>query len=400
MREKAIWAVLHKSWEESQKHERLLKTILMNISGEQLWSAPEQELRHQFPDVPAEVWRCFVKRRAGTDLSKVESYLNLNKIDILLYSVPEYPAILREIHQPPAILYKKGNLALQDLPELCIAVVGSRKADAYGLGVAQELGRDLSRADVCVISGLARGIDAKAHEGSLEGPAGTVAVQGCGIDRVYPKQNTALAEAILSHERGCIVSEFPLGSEPLAWHFPQRNRIISGLARGVVIVQAAVKSGAFITIETALEQGKDVFAVPGQIHNPLSAGPHRFLQEGAKLTTSVNDILEEYNHEPMTLFPELDVNAPVKTMSNSESKKSREDQYKSEETPLPAVSLDVSLNEEESRVLQCITAEPITIEELAYLCRMPIAQLMPVLSMLELYGLVQQMIGRKYIRIG
>lgn len=386
MREKAIWAVLHKSWEESQKHERLLKTILMNISGEQLWSAPEQELRHQFPDVPAEVWRCFVKRRAGTDLSKVESYLNLNKIDILLYSMPEYPSILREIHQPPAILYKKGTLSLNDMPELSIAVVGSRKADAYGLRAAEELGRDLSRAGVCVISGLARGIDAKAHEGALKGQAGTIAVQGCGIDRIYPKQNTALSEEILSHERGCIITEFPLGSEPLAWHFPQRNRIISGLARGVVIVQAAVKSGAFITIETALEQGKDVFAVPGQIYNPLSAGPHRFLQEGAKLTISVNDILEEYQYKPMTLFPELE--AHVSEEQNTENEEKQE-----------PVSL-VSLNEEESCVLQYITAEPVTIEELAYLCRMPIAQLMPILSMLELYGLVQQMIGRKYIRIG
>lgn len=386
MREKAIWAVLHKSWEESQKHERLLKTILMNISGEQLWSAPEQELRHQFPDVPVEVWRCFVKRRAGTDLSKVESYLNLNKIDILLYSMPEYPSILREIHQPPAILYKKGTLSLNDMPELSIAVVGSRKADAYGLRVAEELGRDLSRAGVCVISGLARGIDAKAHEGALKGQAGTIAVQGCGIDRIYPKQNTALSEEIISHERGCIITEFPLGSEPLAWHFPQRNRIISGLARGVVIVQAAVKSGAFITIETALEQGKDVFAVPGQIYNPLSAGPHRFLQEGAKLTISVNDILEEYQYKPMTLFPELE--AHVSEEQNTENEEKQE-----------PVSL-VSLNEEESCVLQYITAEPVTIEELAYLCRMPIAQLMPILSMLELYGLVQQMIGRKYIRIG
>ena len=386
MREKAIWAVLHKSWEESQKHERLLKTILMNISGEQLWSAPEQELRHQFPDVPVEVWRCFVKRRAGTDLSKVESYLNLNKIDILLYSMPEYPSILREIHQPPAILYKKGTLSLNDMPELSIAVVGSRKADAYGLRAAEELGRDLSRAGGCVISGLARGIDAKAHEGALKGQAGTIAVQGCGIDRIYPKQNTALSEEILSHERGCIITEFPLGSEPLAWHFPQRNRIISGLARGVVIVQAAVKSGAFITIETALEQGKDVFAVPGQIYNPLSAGPHRFLQEGAKLTISVNDILEEYQYKPMTLFPELE--AHVSEEQNTENEEKQE-----------PVSL-VSLNEEESCVLQYITAEPVTIEELAYLCRMPIAQLMPILSMLELYGLVQQMIGRKYIRIG
>ena len=147
-----------------------------------------------------------------------------------------------------------------------------------------------------------------------------------------------------------------------------------------------MKSGAFITIETALEQGKDVFAVPGQIYNPLSAGPHRFLQEGAKLTISVNDILEEYQYKPMTLFPELE--AHVSEEQNTENEEKQE-----------PVSL-VSLNEEESCVLQYITAEPVTIEELAYLCRMPIAQLMPILSMLELYGLVQQMIGRKYIRIG
>ena len=399
MREKAIWAVLHKSWEESMKHERLLKTLLMNISGEQLWSASELDLRHQFPDVPAEVWQCFVKRRTRTDLSKVESYLNENKIDIFLYSMSNYPAALRQIHQPPAILYWKGNFVPSDLN---IAIVGSRKADSYGLSTAEELGAELSRSGVCVVSGLARGIDAHAHKGALKGSAGTIAVQGCGIDRVYPKENTRLAEEILAHERGCILSEFPLGSQPLAWHFPQRNRIISGLSRGVVIVQAAVKSGAFITVETALEQGKDVFAVPGQIQNPLSAGPHRFLQEGAKLVTCVEDILEEYGQKPLILFPDLEESASGKQKENKNEllkKAVSEDKDTNIKEEIQETS-PISLTEEESRVLQYITAEPVAIEELAYLCKLPMAELMPILSMLELYGMVQQMIGRKYIRIG
>ncbi len=417
MREKAIWAVLHKSWEDSQKHDRLLNNLLMTAAGGQLWSASEPELLEQFPDIPAEVWQCFVRRRAKTDLSKVESYLNLHKIEMLCYSQPDYPAALKEIHQPPAILYWKGNFSPAELPlsDLNIAIVGSRKADSYGLTVAEQLACDLSKADICVVSGLARGIDAQAHKGALKGSGGTIAVQGCGIDQIYPKENAKLAEAILAHERGCIVSEFALGSPPMAWHFPKRNRIISGLSRGVVIVQAAVKSGAFITIETALEQGRDVFAVPGQITNSLSAGPNRFLQEGARLVTNANDILEEYGHKIQSLFPDLDdrnnkteKNLQIKQGNQKNSKnaidkniiKELKQEIKQEEKQTKKQEINIPLTTEESRVLQNITAEPITIEELAYLCKLPIARLMPILSMLELYGYVQQMIGRNYIRIG
>ncbi len=431
MREKAIWAVLHKSWEDSMKNDRLLKTIPLLTTGEQIWSASEPELTQQFPEIPAEVWQCFVRRRARTDLSKVESYLNLQQIEMIWYSHPQYPAALREIALPPAFLYWKGNLAPWELPtaDLNIAIVGSRKADQYGLTVAEQLGSELSRAGVCVVSGLARGVDARAHWGALKGDAGTIAVQGCGIDQIYPKENAKLAEAILNHQRGCIVTEFALGSPPQAWHFPKRNRIISGLSRGVVIVQAAVKSGAFITIETALEQGRDVFAVPGQITNPLSAGPNRFLQEGAKLVTNANDILEEYGYQPQSLFPDLDTKQKRKTKPADEAvsiqnplgqcefqKKSEKKQGNNKKTAneknesavnknnepvsVPDIPLTVSLTTEESRVLQNITAEPITIEELAYLCKLPMAQLMPILSMLELYGCVQQLIGRNYIRIG
>lgn len=366
MREQAIWTVLHKSWEESQKSDRLLRWLLLNTTGEQLWNTSEVELIQQFPQIPTEVWQSFARQRRQTDLSKVESYLNLHHIHVMLYSMASYPTLLKEIHQPPAILYWKGNL---DIPDFRIAVVGSRKADSYGLSVAEQLGSALSQAGACVVSGLARGVDAYAHKGALKGPAGTIAVQGCGIDQIYPRENRPLSQEILHHEKGCIITEFPLGSRPLPWHFPKRNRIISGLSQGVVLVQADVKSGAYITVETALEQGRDVFAVPGQIHNALSTGPHRFLQEGAKLVTCVDDILEEYGQTQL---------------------------FRAEEIPAARMKLTT----EEEQVLQHITAEPITIEELAYLSGFHMAELMPVLSMLELYGLVQQMIGRKYIRIG
>jgi len=369
MREEVIWSVLHKIWEEDSKSNRILGQLQTQTTAQALWSMSEQELLHAFPQVPPELWSQMTAQRKAFDLSKVEAYLEKNQIHILLRSHASYPTLLQEIHQPPAILYWKGHLQPSSLQ---IAIVGSRKADAYGRQTAEELARQLSHAQVCVISGLARGIDASAHHGALEGPAGTIAVQGCGIDQIYPRENRKLAEDILAHEKGCIMTEFPLGSPPVGWHFPRRNRIISGLAQGVVVVQAAVKSGAFITVETALEQGRDVFAVPGQIQNPLSAGPHRFLQEGARLVTSAADILSEYGQP--CLFAE---------------KASR-----------PTTSPAMTLSQKEEQVLNYCSAEPISIEDISYLSKLSMAELMPILSMLELYGLVRQMLGRKYIRVG
>lgn len=366
MREDAIWVALHKIWETSSSSGRVLRMLQEQTTGEFLWNMSEPERIHRFPKVPEELWTKLSAQQKQFDLSKVEAYLQQNQIHILRYSNPSYPLLLKEIHQPPAILYWKGNLTPA---ALTIAIVGSRKADPYGLNTAEQLASQLSQEGVCIVSGLARGIDARAHRGALDGPGGTIAVQGCGIDQIYPRENRKLAEQILTHEKGCILTEFPLGSLPLGWHFPQRNRIISGLSQGVIVVQAAVKSGAFITVETALEQGRDVFAVPGQIQNPLSAGPHRFLQEGAKLVTCGADVLTEYGQD--SLFKPAEVT--VATMT---------------------------LTKEEERILQYFSAEPITIEEVAYLSRLSMAELMPVLSMLELYGLIQQMIGRKYIRVG
>ena len=373
MRDETIWTVLHKAWDCGSKSGRLMRQLQMQVSGQQFWEMEKGELEQQFPQVPEALWERYFAQRKQSDLNRVEAYLDHNKIHVLLFTNPSYPSLLKEIYQPPALLYYKGNFAPADLN---IAIVGSRKADHYGLNVAEQLGSQLSCAQVCIVSGLARGIDAKAHQGALEGAAGTIAVQGCGMDQIYPRDNKKLAEQILAHEKGCIISEFPLGSLPESWHFPQRNRIISGLCQGVLIVQATAKSGACITVESALEQGRDVFAVPGQIQNPLSTGPHRFLQEGARLVTCGADILEEYGRG--TLF------VPEKKTTGK-----------------AAVSVcSPELTKEEERVLQVITAEPITIEEIAYLSKLSIAELMPILSMLELYDCIQQMIGRKYIRVG
>ncbi len=395
MRENIIWAALHKIWGAGKESDRLLRALPQCVEGSVLWEMPEAELSRQFPQVPQARWQQFVSRRKEIDLSQAEAYFLQNQIQILLYSDPAYPALLREIHQPPAILYCRGVLPAA---ELRIAVVGSRKADAYGLAAAKSLSGALSAAGVPVVSGLARGIDAQAHWGALEGAAGTIAVQGCGMDQIYPRSNRALAREILSHGNSCILSELPLGSPPLGWHFPLRNRIISGLCRGVLLVQATEKSGAFSTVETALTEGRDVFAVPGEIQNPLSAGPHRILQEGAKLVAKAEDILQEYGVE---LTPALDAAEPARTADQAEQ---APQSAPAQAPPQPASAVParapIPLTETEARLLECITVEPISIEMLSLLSHLPMAELMPALSMLELYGYVQQLLGRNYIRVG
>jgi len=204
-----------------------------------------------------------------------------------------YPADLREIHDPPARLFVRGSLP--DRP--MIAIVGSRRATPYGLRVAYRLAADLSCRGVAVVSGLARGIDAAAHRGALSGPTPTVAVMATGLDRVYPPEHTELAEQIAA--TGALVTEAPEGTAPVPSRFPVRNRIISGLSKGVVVVEAAMRSGALITARTAAEEGRDVFAVPGSVENPLTEGTHALLRDGATLVRDVDDILWEFPSLPL-----------------------------------------------------------------------------------------------------
>ncbi len=204
---------------------------------------------------------------------------------------PDYPALLKQIHDPPRRLFIDGRLPGGAM----IAIVGSRRATPYGQRVARRLGRELSAAGVVVVSGLARGIDAAAHIGALEGPTPTVAVMATGLDRIYPPEHQELAQRIRAN--GALVTEAEPGTLPLPGYFPVRNRIISGLSLGVVVVEAAARSGALVTARMALEQGREVFCVPGSIDNPLAAGAHRLLKDGAKLVETVEDVLDE--------FPEL-----------------------------------------------------------------------------------------------
>ena len=200
-----------------------------------------------------------------------------------------YPSLLYQTNSPPPVIYILGRLDL--LETCCVAIVGSRAATSYGRRVASTLARDLAIRGVTVVSGLALGIDAEAHAGALSVSGATIAVLGCGLDVVYPQQNNRLYKQI--QDTGLLVTEYPLGTTPEGFRFPARNRIISGMSYGVVVVEAAKKSGSLITAELALEEGRDVFAVPGQVDSFKSAGAHWLLQQGAKLVVSAEDILEE-----------------------------------------------------------------------------------------------------------
>jgi DNA processing protein len=200
-----------------------------------------------------------------------------------------YPRALLEIPDPPALLYAVGRLELLQLP--CFAVVGSRNATAQGVSNAESFAQALSNAGLVIVSGLAIGIDAAAHRGGLAGAASTIAVLGTGVDVVYPRRNAELAQAVAA--RGLLLSEFALGSGPTAHNFPRRNRLISGLARGCLVVEAALASGSLITARAAADQGREVFAIPGSIHSPLSKGCHALLKSGAKLVESADDVLSE-----------------------------------------------------------------------------------------------------------
>jgi len=218
-----------------------------------------------------------------------------------------YPPALAEIPDPPLLLYVSGRVEL--LVQPLVAVVGSRNASVQGRVDAESFAAALSGAGLCVVSGLALGIDTAAHEGALRGAGSTIAVVGTGLDRVYPARNRALAHRIAA--QGCIVSEYPLGMPPLAANFPRRNRIISGLAAGVLVIEAAAQSGSLITAQLAAEQGREVFALPGSIHSALTKGCHRLIREGAQLVETVDDVLMAMRLSPLAGLPQVDAAAPA-----------------------------------------------------------------------------------------
>lgn len=285
----------------------------------------------------------------------------------------DYPPLLREIHDPPSRLWGGGDRTLLS-KGLRVAIVGARECTPYGEESAFRLARDLADAGVVVVSGLALGIDSAAHRGALEGCGGkgtTVAVLGCGMDLNYPVENFELKKKIAS--QGVMITEYPPGTGTSRWTFPQRNRIISGLSSGVVVVEAGLKSGSLITANFALEQGREVFAVPGNINSPKSAGTSRLIQNGAKLVTKVEDILDELKYQT------------VKRVSSEDRPLFREEE---------------GASGEEQRILALLSNGSQNMDELIDSTGYSLERLSSLLVELEIGGRVQSLPGGRYIRRG
>lgn len=336
---------------------RKMKTGFQN--WESAWHASEAELRHY--DLPDRAIGALAKRSA---IRVDEEFEKLRKNDVwmLCEDDAEYPPLLRQIPNAPAALYGRGT---KTFPELGIGVVGTRRHTAYGARVTEMLSRDLARAGVAVISGLASGIDTIAHRATLEAHGHTIAVLGSGMDKhlLFPPENHGLASRIIA-EGGSIISEYPMGTPPLKQHFPMRNRIISGIAKGVVVVEARERSGALITARFALEQNREVFCVPGSILTPTSYGPNMLIREGAACINSAQDMLDELG------------------IDYTDKKPRANEQH----------------TEYEEKILSLLES-PHTVDELKQKVSLSAGDIISLVSMLELKGLIHDIGQETYQRI-
>jgi DNA processing protein len=285
---------------------------------------------------------------------------------ILTFRDQEYPKNLLQIYDPPPILYMRGAMEPGDPP--MVAMVGSRRGSFYGRTVTKKISKELSIAGVTVVSGMARGIDTSAHLGALEAGKGTVAVFGCGIDVIYPPENKKLFFDIIAH--GAVISEFPLSTPPEGKNFPRRNRIISGVSLGVVIVEATADSGSLITAAHALEQGREVFAVPGNVGMATSKGTHKLIKQGAKLVEEAQDILTE-------ILPQYSGPHAVGAVKRNNHP---------------------DLSDAEDNILQFLSHTPLHIDEISRMSQMEIRRVSTILLELELKGVISQLGGKMFVR--
>ena len=323
------------------------------------WNAPIEALRRMPLD--SRTIGAIERRRAAVDLDAQMERLTRYDIKALTWHDPEYPDLLREIPDLPPVLFVRGEMLPAD--RTAVAVVGTRRASAYGREAAHHLVTGLARSGVTIVSGLARGIDTVAHRTALEAGGRTIAVMASGLDMVYPSENAGLAREIM--QRGALISEYPPGIKPESSHFPRRNRIMSGVSLGVLVVEAREDSGTHLTVSFALEYNRDVFAVPGSIFSPGSRGTHRWIQEGAKLATRAEDVLEELNLA--VLGQQLELKPAVEATST------------------------------EQMLLQHLSQEPTHIDVVGRMSGLPIAEVSSGLAMLELKGLVRQTGGMNYV---
>jgi DNA processing protein len=292
---------------------------------------------------------------------------------LITYNSPYYPPLLRQIPDPPIALYTRGNFAPQD--GNAVAIVGSRRCSPYGRLIAHRLARELAARGLTIVSGLATGIDAAAHEGALEAGGRTIGVMACGLDIPYPKDHSELKDRM--SRQGAVITEAPLGATPTPGRFPVRNRIISGLSLGVVVVEAPEKSGALITAHLAADQGREVFAVPGNFNSAYSRGCHALIREGAKLVDEVEHIMEELNLALLTSPSPAPAASPAET------------------APL----LPVNLPPEEGRLLACLTLQQKYVDDLIAETSLPSSQVSAGLLMLELKGLIRRLPGNLFVRV-
>ncbi len=316
--------------------------------------------------------------RIEQDLTWLEHPAN----HLIHYQDPRYPFLLRQTQHPPPLLFVHGDPDCLCDPQL--AIVGSRNPTASGRRTARDFAAHLSHSGLMITSGLALGIDAEAHRGALEGSGQTIAVMGTGLDRIYPAKHRELAHAIA--ERGALVSELPPGSPPLAENFPRRNRIISGLSLGVLVVEAAAQSGSLITARQAAEQGREVFAIPGSIHNAMAKGCHILLRQGAKLVEAAADILEEL--APLLVAATTNTPAPAATAKTADIAESVS------ASPPPA-----DLDPEYQQLLELLGHDPVSIDLLIERCGLTAEAVSSMLLILELQGYVSAAPGGLYSRL-
>lgn len=301
--------------------------------------------------------------RQTVDLGALTSKIDAQGIQVLTWQDPEYPARLKEINQPPPVLFVRGGYLPDD--QFAVAIVGTRRVTAYGRQITEEIASFLAANAVTVVSGLARGVDAVAHQSALQAGGRTIAVLGSGVDRIYPPEFRSLAEQMQT--RGAIVSDYALGTPPDAANFPPRNRIISGLSMAVVVVEAGETSGALLTAEFGAEQGREVFAVPGSILAPQSKGTNRLIQQGAQPLLSMNDLMQA-----------LDL--------------TRLGQHKAARKVFP-------VDETEARLLGLLSAEPLHVDEIRAQAELPIEKVSAALALMELKGMVRQVGGMNYVAV-
>lgn len=338
------------------------KTLLDSFAdAEAAWKADESQLRAA--GLGPKVIENFLQIRTTLNFERVAQELENHQVKVLTWEDENYPRKLKEIDQAPPLLYMKGEVSTED--DWAIAVVGTRRATAYGRQVAAELGAFLAHQGITVVSGLARGVDSIAQQAALKAGGRTIAVLAHGLDRVYPPENRALAEDIVSN--GALISDYALGVPPESSNFPPRNRIISGLSTAVVVVEAGQRSGALITAEFAANQGREVFAVPGNMYAQQSKGTNRLISQGAHPLLNFEHLIEALDLELMTM-------------------------HKSARKSLPEDAT-------EAKVYGLLTTEPMHVDEIGVQMEMPIDQLSSTLALMELKGLVRQVGGMNFVVI-